>query len=185
MDYKFNFDFLPKWMKENRKTRKDVLKVLGNQDYKTLNRWLDGIEPMHIKAMLKFCNYYNINLGCFFTDEEVVISPQRRIESRQVTESTELLQLQLDHEKELRRLQEQSHQREDDLRRDYEQRLRKRDDRIDEILSQHHQQIELIQHLLGRQPQSSVAPTAKKRKPSDTVGGWTASEALDDPKPLL
>ena len=67
-DYRFNFGFLAEWMKLNNKTKRDVLNAIGSKDYSGLNGWIAGERPMHIEAILRLCNTYNIPLGCWFFD---------------------------------------------------------------------------------------------------------------------
>lgn len=67
-DYRFNFGFLSEWMHENNMNKRDVLNAIGSKDYAGLNGWIAGERPMHIEAILRLCNTYNIPLGCWFFD---------------------------------------------------------------------------------------------------------------------
>lgn len=67
-DYRFNFGFLSEWMRENNMTKRDVLNAIGSKDYAGLNDWIAGERPMHIEAILRLCNTFNIPLGCWFFD---------------------------------------------------------------------------------------------------------------------
>lgn len=68
MDYSYNYGFLREFMEDHRLQKKDLLEALGCSDYVSLNKWLDGKVPVHVTAMLKFCNYYNIPIDDFFFD---------------------------------------------------------------------------------------------------------------------
>ena len=68
-DYRYNFGFLAQWMHENHMSKKDILQALQTKDYGGLRDWIDGVRPMHIEAILRLCNTYNIPLGCFFFDK--------------------------------------------------------------------------------------------------------------------
>lgn len=68
MDYSYNYGFLREFMESHRLQKKDLLEALGCSDYVSLNKWLDGKVPVHVTAMLKFCNYYNIPMDGFFFD---------------------------------------------------------------------------------------------------------------------
>ncbi len=70
MDYSYNYRYLQQYMEEHRLAKKDLLEALGCKDYVSLNKWLDGKIPVHITAMLRFCNYYNVPLVNFFTDND-------------------------------------------------------------------------------------------------------------------
>lgn len=74
MDYRFNYGFLSKYIKEFHLSKRDVLSALGTQDYTSLNRWIKGETPLHVNAMLRFCNYYNVPLKNFFFDYDGVPS---------------------------------------------------------------------------------------------------------------
>lgn len=78
-DYRFNFGFLAEWMRENNMTKRDVLNAIGSKDYAGLNDWMAGERPMHIEAILRLCNTYNIPLGCWFFDNNAraEIEPNR------------------------------------------------------------------------------------------------------------
>lgn len=68
MDYSFNYDFLREFKEANKLSKKDLLEALGSSDYTGINRWLDGKTPIHVTAMLRLCNYYNIPMSGFFFD---------------------------------------------------------------------------------------------------------------------
>lgn len=68
MDYSYNYRYLREFMENHKLRKKDLLEALGCGDYVSLNKWLDGKVPVHVTAMLKFCNYYNIPLDGFFFD---------------------------------------------------------------------------------------------------------------------
>lgn len=72
MEYRYNYNFLFQWMEINKKTKKDVLRSLGTKDYGSLRSWMAGELPMHVEAILRLCNTYNIPLGAFFYDEEQI-----------------------------------------------------------------------------------------------------------------
>lgn len=72
MEYRYNYNFLLQWMEVNKKTKKDVLDALGTRDYASVRKWMEGTIPMHIEAILRLCNTYNIPLGAFFYDEEQI-----------------------------------------------------------------------------------------------------------------
>lgn len=77
MDYSYNYGFLKQFLAQHNLQKKDYLEALGSQDYVSLNKWIDGKVPMHITAMLRFCNYYSVPLSSFFFEsgEECEISP--------------------------------------------------------------------------------------------------------------
>ena len=68
MNYNYDYRFLSRFMRENNLTKKDLLEALGVTDYVSLNRWLDGLTPIHLAAMLRMCNYYQIPVSSFFMD---------------------------------------------------------------------------------------------------------------------
>lgn len=68
MKYNYDYRFLSRFMRENNLTKKDLLEALGVTDYVSLNRWLDGLTPIHLAAMLRMCNYYQIPVSSFFMD---------------------------------------------------------------------------------------------------------------------
>lgn len=78
MNYSYNYGFLSQFVKENDLTKKDILEALGVTDYQSLNKWLQGKVPMHITAMMRLCNYYNIDISNFFFDDDAMpkIVPQ-------------------------------------------------------------------------------------------------------------
>lgn len=78
MNYSYNYGFLSQFVKENDLTKKDILEALGVTDYQSLNKWMQGKVPMHITAMMRLCNYYNIDISNFFFDDDAMpkITPQ-------------------------------------------------------------------------------------------------------------
>lgn len=68
MDYSYNYGFLREFMESRKLVKKDLLEALGCGDYVSLNKWLDGKVPVHVTAMLRMCNYYNIPIDGFFFD---------------------------------------------------------------------------------------------------------------------
>ncbi len=70
MQYSFNYGYLKKFKESNKLTKKDLLEALGTADGFTLGKWLDGKSPVHITALLRICNYYQICLSDFFIDED-------------------------------------------------------------------------------------------------------------------
>ena len=88
MDYSYNYGYLRKFMESHHLQKKDILEALGCGDYVSLNKWLDGKVPVHICAMLRFCNYYNVPLENFFCDADgmpVEVRPTLPDESAQLT----------------------------------------------------------------------------------------------------
>ena len=75
MDLSYNYAYLQQFMDEHHLAKKDLLEALGCQDYVSLNKWLDGKVPVHVTAMLRMCNFYQVPLDGFFldSDEEVHI----------------------------------------------------------------------------------------------------------------
>lgn len=78
MNYSYNYGFLSQFVKDNDLTKKDILEALGVTDYQSLNKWLQGKVPMHITAMMRLCNYYNVDISNFFFDDDAMpkITPQ-------------------------------------------------------------------------------------------------------------
>lgn len=70
MNYSYNYGFLREFMEANKLSKRDLLQALGTTDYVGLNKWLDGKLPIHVIAMLRLCNYYNIPLSNFFYDQD-------------------------------------------------------------------------------------------------------------------
>lgn len=68
MDLSYNYGYLREFMESRKLVKKDLLEALGCGDYVSLNKWLDGKVPVHVTAMLRMCNYYNIPLDGFFYD---------------------------------------------------------------------------------------------------------------------
>lgn len=70
MNYSYNYAYLQEFMQSHHLQKKDLLEALGCSDYTSLNKWLSGKVPVHVTAMLRFCNYYNTPLADFFVDED-------------------------------------------------------------------------------------------------------------------
>lgn len=70
MNYSFNYGYLAKFREEHKLTKKDLLEALGSSDYTGISRWLDGKTPIHVTAMLRLCNYYQIPFEGFFFDAD-------------------------------------------------------------------------------------------------------------------
>lgn len=68
MDYRFNYDFLGEFLQRNHLNKLDVLKVLGTQDYTTVNRWLQKVNPIATETILRLCNTFGLPLSVFFYD---------------------------------------------------------------------------------------------------------------------
>jgi transcriptional regulator with XRE-family HTH domain len=68
MDLSYNYGYLREFMESHKLVKKDLLEALGCGDYVSLNKWLDGKVPVHVTAMLRMCNFYNIPLDGFFYD---------------------------------------------------------------------------------------------------------------------
>lgn len=68
MDYRFNYDFLGTFLQKNHLNKLDVLKVLGTQDYTTVNRWLQKVNPIATETILRLCNTFGLPLSVFFYD---------------------------------------------------------------------------------------------------------------------
>ena len=88
MDYAYNYGYLQQFMESHHLQKKDILEALGCGDYVSLNKWLSGKVPVHVCAMLRFCNYYNIPLENFFCDADgmpVEVRPTLPDESAQLT----------------------------------------------------------------------------------------------------
>ncbi len=86
MDYSYNYKYLYTFMTENRLSKRDLLEALGCQDYATLNKWLCGKVPIHVTALLRFCNFYNIELANFFFDGDghPTIEPKQPLADSQI-----------------------------------------------------------------------------------------------------
>ncbi len=87
MDYSYNYKHLREFMESHKLAKKDLLEALGCGDYVSLNKWLDGKVPVHITAMLRFCNYYNTPLEDFFFDgdaQPVMVRPTLPDENSQL-----------------------------------------------------------------------------------------------------
>lgn len=72
MDYSYNYGYLREFMESHKLQKRDLLEALGCGDYVSLNKWLDGKVPVHVTAMLRFCNYYNIPMDGFFFDGDAM-----------------------------------------------------------------------------------------------------------------
>ena len=70
MDLSYNYAYLQQFMDEHHLAKKDLLEALGCQDYVSLNKWLDGKVPVHVTAMLRMCNFYQVPLDGFFLDSD-------------------------------------------------------------------------------------------------------------------
>ena len=68
MDYRYNYSFLKKWMRENGKNSAEILNVIGISDYNALRRWISGEKMLRIDIALRICNAYNIPISCFFVN---------------------------------------------------------------------------------------------------------------------
>lgn len=70
MNYRYNYAFLPRWMRENKITASELLNVLGTKDYATLRRWTKGEKIPKLEAVVCICNAYNIPMACFYVNTE-------------------------------------------------------------------------------------------------------------------
>lgn len=70
MDLRYNYGFFSRFISENRINKKDILDALGTKDYTTLNRWIEGLNPIATETILRLCNTYDIPLSSFFCNME-------------------------------------------------------------------------------------------------------------------
>lgn len=90
--YSYNSGFLKEFMAKFHLIKRDILKALGTRDYISLNKWLNGDAPIHIKAMLRFCNYFNVPICSFFYEQGDIpcdFTPRRPGPDDQVTPAGE------------------------------------------------------------------------------------------------
>lgn len=70
MEYNFNYGFLRKFKEEYGLTQNDMLKAFGTQDYGSIKKWINGYVPIHIVGIMRFCNYFGIDISNFFFCED-------------------------------------------------------------------------------------------------------------------
>ena len=70
MNYSYNYAFLRQFMDKHHLRTRDIVEALGSKDFASPKNWYEGKVPVHICAMLRICNYYNIPLANFFVDED-------------------------------------------------------------------------------------------------------------------
>lgn len=70
MEYRYNYAFLPSWIKKNKLKAVDVLATLGTKDYSTLRKWISGERIMRTDAIIRLSNTYGIPIECFFVNKE-------------------------------------------------------------------------------------------------------------------
>ena len=243
MDYSYNYGYLREFMESHKLQKKDLLEALGCNDYVSLNRWLDGKVPVHVTAMLRFCNYYNIPMDGFFFDGDAIpcIRPslpgadsqtlptdgygmeggrgkgivETRIGTRKVTSQNQakvvaegierqndqrrlrdellmqqeeqtcrnvadipyqaaasstsvtehLLRLQLDHVHEMRRIETEHHDREDQIRRDCQASFDAERNRLMDIIERQNSELSNLY--------------AQMRKGRDTYGSYARESGVD------
>lgn len=68
MNYRFNYDFFGTFLERNHLNKLDILRVLGTQDYTTVNRWLQKANPIATETILRLCNTFDLPLSVFFYD---------------------------------------------------------------------------------------------------------------------
>lgn len=70
MEYRYNYAFLPSWIKKNKLKATDVLGTLGTKDYSTLRKWMSGERIIRVDAMIRLCNTFGIPIESFFVNME-------------------------------------------------------------------------------------------------------------------
>lgn len=68
MNLRYNYSFLPEFLRRNNIMKRDLLNAVGTNDYITLNRWLGMQTAVGTEMMLRLCNTFNIAPSCFFVD---------------------------------------------------------------------------------------------------------------------
>lgn len=70
----YKYDFLSRLLQTKKLKKRQVIDVLGNNDYFSLNQWLSGRVPVNINGIIKICNHFNIGLENFICDSDNVSS---------------------------------------------------------------------------------------------------------------
>ena len=70
MDYCYDYGALQRFMVAHNLSKRDLLEAFNTADYAGVNRWLQGRTPVHLTAMLRFCNYYSVPLSWFIRDDD-------------------------------------------------------------------------------------------------------------------
>lgn len=70
MDYSYDYGALQRFMAAHNLSKRDLLEAFNTADYAGVNRWLQGRTPVHLTAMLRFCNYYSVPLSWFIRDDD-------------------------------------------------------------------------------------------------------------------
>ena len=68
MNLRYNYSFLPEFLRRNNIMKRDLLNAVGTNDYITLNRWLGMQTAVGTEMMLRLCNTFDIAPSCFFVD---------------------------------------------------------------------------------------------------------------------
>lgn len=68
MNLRYNYSFLPEFLRRNNISKRDLLDAVGTNDYTTLNRWLSCQSAVGTEMLLRLCNTFGIALSCFFVD---------------------------------------------------------------------------------------------------------------------
>ena len=56
----YKYDFLSRLLQTKKLKKRQVIDVLGNNDYFSLNQWLSGRVPVNINGIIKICNHFTI-----------------------------------------------------------------------------------------------------------------------------
>lgn len=68
MNLRYNYSFLPEFLRRNNIMKRDLLNAVGTNDYITLNRWLSKQTAVGTEMMLRLSNTFDIAPSCFFVD---------------------------------------------------------------------------------------------------------------------
>lgn len=137
MKYKYNKYYLAKWLNENHSTKKSILDALEITDFRSLGRWLNGAY-MPIDKIIKFCNYFNVNINNFFLSNDDQITneltsqreetctkaslPTNETNSLCVTD-LEVIRTELRYKDEIIKIKEEAKQHEDYVRNELMRRF--------------------------------------------------------------
>ena len=129
-NYSYNADFLEEWFDKSGMRLTQLMKDLDVNNV-SLKRWMrDKTNPFPVEKMILFCNLYGVDISEFFLcdGERAEISHDSagamvvKCDAPDVVSQSKYLQSEILHLKEIQRIQQESHDREETLRQVYQQR---------------------------------------------------------------
>lgn len=68
MNYRYNYNYLKKWLSANKINKRDILNALETTDYYSLSKWLNGKTQIPLNSLIRLCNTFQIPISMFFYD---------------------------------------------------------------------------------------------------------------------